>query len=227
MQFLIIEDDQETVDIISLSLHVRWPEAKVVSTNLGEKGIEMVGSGAPDVVILDLGLSDINGFEVLKQIRLFSKVPIIISTVRAEETNIVRGLELGADEYVVKPFGQMEFLARVQALMRRRQPLISEEPVVYGPLRFSPSMRKLLYNGKGIYLTRTEGLILYQLMRHAGNISSYASLADVVWGDYYPGVDNNIRVCIRHLREKIETDPHCPKLILNKIGVGYYLAELS
>ncbi len=227
MQFLIIEDDQETVDIVSLSLHVRWPEAKVVSTNLGEKGIDMVGNGAPDVVILDLGLPDINGFEVLKQIRLFSKVPIIISTVRAEEADIVRGLELGADEYVVKPFGQMELLARVQALMRRRQPLIGEEPVVYGPLRFSPSMRKLLYNGKGIYLTRTEGLILYQLMRHAGNVLSYASLAETVWGDYYPGVDNNIRVCIRHLREKIETSPHRPKLILNKIGVGYYLAELD
>lgn len=225
MKLLIIEDDQETVEVFSLAFHIRWPEARVVSTNLGEKGIEMVESEAPDVVVLDLGLPDINGFEVLKQIRLFSKVPIIITTVRAEETSIVRGLEMGADEYIIKPFGQLELLARVQAMLRRQQPLIGEEPIVCGPLRFGPSMSKLLYNGKEIYLTRTEGLLLYQLMKHTGSVLSYSSIAEAVWGDYYPGVGDNIRVCIRHLREKIETDPRYPKLILNKIGVGYYLAK--
>lgn len=225
MKLLIIEDDQETVEVISMAFHIRWPEARVVSTNLGEKGIEMVESEAPDVVVLDIGLPDINGFEVLKQIRLFSKAPIIITTVRAEEASIVRGLEMGADEYVVKPFGQLELLARVQAMLRRQQPLIGEEPIVCGPLRFGPSMSKLLYNGKEIYLTRTEGLILYQLMKHAGSVLSYSSIAETVWGDYYPSVSDNIRVCIRHLRKKIETDPRHPKLILNKIGVGCYLAK--
>ena len=227
MKFLIIEDDQETVETISLAFRIRWPEAKLISTNMGEQGVEMVGSQAPDVVILDLGLPDINGFEVLRQIRLFSKVPIIITTVRAEEGDIVRGLEMGADEYVIKPFGQLELLARVQALIRRQQLPINEEPIVYGPLRFGPSMSKLLYNGKEINLTRTEGLILYQLMKSAGSVSNYSSLAEAVWGDYYPSVDDNLRVCIRHLRQKIETDPSHPRLILNKIGVGYYLAKAS
>jgi two-component system KDP operon response regulator KdpE len=203
MKFLIIEDDQETVETISLAFRIRWPEAKLISTSMGEQGVEMVGSQAPDVVILDLGLPGIN------------------------ESDIVRGLEMGADEYVIKPFGQLELLARVQALIRRQQLPINEEPIVYGPLRFGPSMSKLLYNGKEINLTRTESLILYQLMKSAGSVSNYSSLAEAVWGDYYPSVDDNLRVCIRHLRQKIEPDPGHPRLILNKIGVGYYLAKPS
>ncbi len=225
MRVLIIEDDSEIVEIISLAFQIRWPEAKTVSTNLGEKGIELVETEAPDVVILDLGLPDISGFEVLRQIRLFSRVPIVIVTVRAEETDIVKGLELGADEYIVKPFGQMELLARVHALVRRQRSLTEPEPLVYGPLRFGLSMSKLLYNGKEISLTLTEGLILYELMKKAGNVLNYNSLAEVVWGDYYPEADDNLRVHIRHLRQKIETDPEHPQLILTKIGVGYYLAK--
>jgi two-component system KDP operon response regulator KdpE len=225
MRILIIEDDQETVETIGLAFNIRWPEAKLSSTNLGKKGVEMVEAETPDVVILDLGLPDINGFDLLKEIRSFSKVPIIITTVRAEESDIVRGLELGADEYLVKPFGQLELLARVQALIRRQQSLICDEVVVCGPLRFGPSMSKLLYEGKEINLTKTEGLILYYLMKNAGSILNYITLAEWVWGDYYPGADDNLRVYIRHLREKIETNPSHPKIILTKIGVGYYIEK--
>jgi len=225
MKILIIEDNKETVETINLALKIRWPEARLISTGLGKKGVELVEIESPDVVLLDLGLPDVTGFEVLKEMRSFSKVPIIIATVRADESDIVMGLELGADDYIVKPFGQLELLSRINALVRRQQYVVDEEPIVCGELRFGPSMSNLSYQGKKIRLTNTEGIILYTLMKNAGTILSYVSLAESIWGDYYPGADDNLRVYIRHLREKIESDPHSPNIILTKIGLGYYIEK--
>jgi two-component system response regulator VicR len=224
MKVLIIEDDKEIVDAISLAFQIRWPEAKVVSTRLGKKGVELVESEAPDIVILDLGLPDINGFEVLRQIRLFSSVPIIILTVRAEETDIVKGLEWGADDYIVKPFRQLELLARVRALIRRRTPA-EEETLVVGPLRLEATTGQLLHNGQEIALTITESRLLSHLMRNAGHVVTHSSLAEAVWGNDYPGATDSLKVHIRRLREKIEADPSHPQLILTKSGVGYFLAR--
>jgi two-component system KDP operon response regulator KdpE len=224
MKVLIIEDDKEIVDAISLAFQIRWPEAKVVSTRLGEKGVELVESETPDIVILDLGLPDINGFEVLRQIRLFSSVPIIILTVRAEETDIVKGLEWGADDYIVKPFRQLELLARVRALIRRQTPA-EEETLVVGPLRLEATTGQLLHNNKEIALTITESRLLSQLMRNAGHVVTHSSLAEAVWGNDYPGAADSIKVHIRRLREKIEADPSHPQLVLTKAGVGYFLAR--
>ncbi|MFQ5759188.1 MAG: response regulator transcription factor, partial [Candidatus Bathyarchaeia archaeon] len=139
MKVLIIEDDQAIVEAITLALQLSWPESKLVSTNLGQRGTELVESENPDVVILDLGLPDTSGFEVLKQIRLFSSVPILILTVRSDEADIVKGLEWGADDYVVKPFRQLELLSRIKLVTRRRGSLAKETPLVCGKLRFEPS----------------------------------------------------------------------------------------
>lgn len=224
MKVLIVEDNRDIVETISLALQIRWPEAKLVSTHLGEKGIELVESESPDIVILDLGLPDISGFEVLKQIRLFSVVPIIILTVRAEEADIVKGLEWGADDYVVKPFSQLELLARVKAQIRG-QTRSREESLVCGPLSFDPSTRQLLYGGKEIALTRTEAHILRHLMNNAGHVVTHSSLAEEVWGEDYPGAADSLKVHIRRLREKLETDPSQPQLILTKAGIGYFLKK--
>lgn len=224
MKVLIIEDDKEIVDAISLAFQIRWPEAKVVSTRLGEKGIELVETEAPDIVILDLGLPDIHGFEVLRQIRLFSSVPTIILTVRADEADVVRGLESGADDYIIKPFRQLELLARVKALIRRLSPS-EEEPLVYGPLHLDVITGQLQYDGKEIPLTITESRILGHLMKSAGRVTTHSSLAEAVWGNDYPGAADSLKVHIRRLREKIEPDPSRPQLILTKTGVGYSLAK--
>ncbi len=181
----------------------------------------MVESEEPDVVILDLGLPDINGFEVLREIRLFSHVPIIILTVRSEEADIIKGLERGADDYVTKPFRQLELLARVKALIRRRHP--QEEVLVIGPLRLNVTTGELEYNSKEIALTLTESRILGHLMENTGHVVSHSSLAEAVWETDYPGAADGLKVHIRRLREKIETDPSRPKLILTKSGIGYYL----
>lgn len=121
MKVLVVEDSPDIVDMISLCFELRWPEAKVVSTAEGNKGINMVRTENPDLVILDLGLPDIDGFEVLKNVRTFSNVPVIIVTVRGDEVDKVRGLELGADDYITKPFSHIELLARIQAVLRRTQ----------------------------------------------------------------------------------------------------------
>ena len=224
MKVLLIEDDKEIIDAISLAFQIRWPEAKVVSTRLGEKGVELVESEAPDIVILDLGLPDISGFEVLRQIRLFSHVPTIILTVRQDEADIVKGLEWGADDYITKPFRQLEFLARVKALIRRQSPE-EEESLVCGPLRLDVTSGQLYYGRKEIALTVTESHILGHLMKNASRVVTHSSLAEAVWGDDYPGVADSLKVHIRRLREKIEADPSHPQLILTRTGVGYFLAK--
>lgn len=224
MKVLLIEDDKEIIDAISLAFRIRWPEADVVSTRLGQKGYELVESESPDIVILDLGLPDISGFEVLRQIRLFSKVPTIILTVRSDEADVVKGLEWGADDYIIKPFRQLEFLARVKALIRRQAPS-EEESLVYGPLHLDTTARQLYYGRKEINLTVTENHILSHLMTNAGRVVTHSSLAEAVWGDDYPGSADSLKVHIRRLREKIEEDPSHPTLILTRTGVGYFLAK--
>ena len=225
MKVLIVEDDKEIIEVVDLAFKIRWPEVKLVSTNLGEKGAQLVESENPDIVILDLGLPDISGFEALKQIRLFSDVPILILTVRSEEADVVRGLEWGADDYMVKPFRQLELLSRIKALIRRRDSFDREMPLVCGELRFDPSTRQLRQGEREVNLTRTEGSILYHLMRNVGQVVPYHRLAESVWGTDYPDATENLRVYIRRLREKIEKDPGNPKIILNMASVGYLLSK--
>lgn len=224
MKVLLIEDDKDIIDAISLAFQIRWPEAKLVSTRLGEKGVELVEGEAPDIVVLDLGLPDINGFEVLRQIRLFSKVPTIILTVRSDEADVVKGLEWGADDYIIKPFRQLELLARVKAMIRRQDPA-EEELLVYGPLRLETASGQLYHDGKEIALTVTESHILSHLMKNAGHVVTHSSLAEAVWGEDYPGATDSLKVHIRRLRQKIEADPSQPKIILTRTGVGYFLAK--
>ena len=224
MKVLLIEDDREIVEAISLAFQIRWPEAKVVSTRLGQKGVELVESEAPDIVVLDMGLPDINGFEVLRQIRLFSSVPTIILTVRSDEADIVKGLEWGADDYIVKPFRQLELLARVKALIRR-QTHSDREILTYGPLQLEAITGQLYCDGKEVALTVTESLILNHLMKNADRVVTHSSLAGAVWGDDYPGAADSLKVHIRRLREKIEPNPSNPQFIMTRTGIGYLLTK--
>jgi len=224
MKVLLIEDDREIVEAISLAFQIRWPEAELISTRLGQKGVELVESESPDIVILDLGLPDISGFEALQQIRLFSHVPTIILTVRADESDVVKGLEWGADDYITKPFRQLEFLARVKALIRRQGGQGSDS-LSFSPLKLDATTGQLFVGTREVALTVTETHILAHLMRNGGRVVTHSSLAEAVWGDDYPGATDSLKVHIRRLREKIEEDPSNPKLILIRTGVGYFLAR--
>ncbi|MFC1902278.1 response regulator transcription factor [Chloroflexota bacterium] len=224
MKLLVIEDDEEIVEAISLAFQIRWPEAQIVSTRSGKKGIELVESDQPDIVILDLGLPDLNGFDVLRKIRLFSQVPTIIVSVRAEEADIIKGLEWGADDYIIKPFRQLELLARVKAQIRRQSPP-GEELITSGSLKLNSVTGQFYHQNREINLTVTETRILGHLMRNAGHVVTHSSIAEVVWGDDYPGAADSLKVHIRRVREKIEENPSNPELIITKPGIGYLFSK--
>jgi len=222
---LIIEDNDEVVDAVYLAFKIRWPQAVTISTDRGKEGIDLVSKENPDFVILDLGLPDINGFEVLKQIRLFSDIPIIILTVRGEEADIVKGLELGADEYIIKPFRQLELMARVKAVTRRCFIKEEEPSVSCGQLTFNPSERTIYYGTKTIKLTSTESIILLDLMKKAGRVVTKASLAESLWGTNYPDASSALKVYISRLRSKIEPDQSSPRFIVTSPGLGYIFSK--
>ncbi|MDP2918675.1 MAG: response regulator transcription factor [Dehalococcoidia bacterium] len=228
MKVLIVEDNPEITTAIGVAMQIRWPDAQIVTTHLGERGVEMVETEKPDIVILDLSLPDISGYEVLKRVRLFSLVPVLILTVRSDEDDIVKGLEYGADDYMVKPFRKLELLSRVQALLRRyASSQENEEPIVCGPMSLNPQNGQLVYKGNEIKLTNTERRILQHLMRNYGHVVTYSSLAEAVWGGDYPDAANSLKVYIRRLREKIEDAPGAPKLILTTSGIGYSLVKMG
>jgi two-component system KDP operon response regulator KdpE len=225
MKILIVEDDPEILDVISTAFEIRWPEAVILRVTTGKEAVTFAESQQPDLVVLDLGLPDIDGFEVLRQIRLFTNMPIIILTARDEEKDIVKGLERGADDYMIKPFRQLELLARAQALLRRVYQINQTNPDSYRELRFGHSIHNLFVGNREVKLTTTEGAIMSYLIRNAEKIVPFADLAEVVWGTDYVGSRDAVRVYIRRLRMKIETQPETPRYIHTHPGIGYSLRQ--
>jgi two-component system KDP operon response regulator KdpE len=226
MKTVIIEDDETIVEFISLAFQTGWPDVEVLSTKYGQKGIKLVEIEMPKLLILDLGLPDMSGFEVLKRVRAFSDVATIIITVNEEESDIVKALQWGADEYIVKPFRQMEFLARIKALMRRGHSTVeSFKNDVYkiGEWSFDTQKHVIQRLNKTTFLTRSESTILLQLIRNRGHVVNIHRLVGALWGEDYPGAVEAIRVYVRRLRSKIEYNSQAPQIILTKIGEGYYI----
>ena len=224
MKFLIVEDDPRIVEILNLTLKMRWPNIIIRSTRSGREGITLIEEENPALIILDLGLPDIDGFKVLKGIRDFSDVPVIILTVRGDEIDKVRGLELGADDYIVKPFSHMELLARVRAVLRRSHiPELkeAEKPVLLPNLSIDFSSRTVTKDAKKIKLTPTEFNLLQCLVRNEGKVLTHYALLTKVWGEEYTDSSEYLKVYIQRLRDKLEEDPTHPKLLISERGVGY------
>lgn len=223
MKFLIIEDDPKIIDVIKMTLKMRWPKTIVISTERGLEGIDLVAREKPNLIILDLGLPDIDGLDVLKQIKEFSDAPVMILSVRRDETDVVEGLEMGAEEYITKPFRQMEFLSRIQCIIRRKHSESNESPITAGTMNFLPAKRRLIMHDRDIVLTTTESRLFERLLEDAGHALSTETLAQSIWGTDYPGSNEAIHVYIHRLRQKIETDASKPQVIINLPGMGYIL----
>ena len=224
MKALVIEDDPQIIESITLCFQLRWAGVRVVSASEGERGLELAETESPDVIILDLGLPDIDGFEVLRQVRSFSEVPLIILSVRGEEIDKVKGLELGADDYVTKPFAPAEFLARVKAVTRRNevpQSKSDSKPFVRGKLKIDFGTREVSIGGKLVKLTPSEYNLLYQLVRNEGRVMSNQMLLEKVWGPEYTAETEYIKVYIQRLREKLDEESGNPRMIISERGVGY------
>ncbi len=222
MKLLVIEDDPKIVDSISFAFQTGWPDSSIVSTDWGQEGIEMVESEEPDAVILDLGLPDMNGLDVLKNIRHFSDVPVLILSVSAEEMTVVQAFGLGAGDYVYKPFRPLELIARIKRLLLQKVETGSSTPLYWGSLFFDPVKREIDYKNKKVELRNIECVILEELIKRSPDVVSYNILAKAVWGDDYMSATDCLKVHIYNLRKKIELDPDKPKIIFNKSGTGYY-----
>ncbi len=224
MKALIIEDDANIIDFMCTAFQVGWPEMMVETASDGAGGLALLEKTSPDIILLDLGLPDMSGFDVLKRIRLFSRVPVIIVTVSNDENYVVRGLALGADDFVAKPLRPLELIARMKSLLKKRLPAVDLD-IACGSLHFGGSLKEVVKCGQPVPLTDFEGRLLYALMRTPGTVVPYAQLASELWGVSDESYQDALKVHVRHLRQKLEDDPNHPKLILNRPAAGYLIAK--
>jgi two-component system, OmpR family, KDP operon response regulator KdpE len=222
---LVIEDDRRYRDLLELNLTRHGYEALLAPDGL--TGLNLLERDAPELVILDLLLPDMNGFEVCRRIREYSAVPIIILTGRAEAAQKVRGLRAGADDYVTKPFGAEELLARVAAVLRRcRQDGGTEAPAVFacGDLVIDFAARRVAVGGREVHLTPSEYRLLQHLALNAGRVLVQDELLRRVWGPGYEDQPEVLHTAVRRLRRKLEPDPAAPRYVLTRRSTGYVLA---
>jgi DNA-binding response OmpR family regulator len=215
MKALIIEDERKIIDAIRIAFEFRWPDAELVDSTTGKKGIEMIRSEAPDIVILDLNLPDISGYEVLKAVRQFSSVPVIILTVRSDDEDMLK-------DYITKPFNYMNLLARVRAVLRRTETIPfqgSHDRSVNSRLTIDFVSQKVKVDNRPVTLTPVEYHLLALLVKNKDAVVSYACIMDEVWGKGYEKNNENIRIAVRRLRKKLGDAP--PNMIVNQRGAGY------
>jgi two-component system KDP operon response regulator KdpE len=231
MRILVVDDAPDVVESVRLGFTLQWREVDVLGAATGDAALDAVEEQHPDIVLLDVGLPDIDGFEVLRQIRAFSDVPVVMLTARDDSMDKVKGLELGADDYVTKPFNHLELMARVKAVLRRLEmpaPTSRAPSFRSGDLEVDFARQEARLRGERLELTPTEYKLLYHLVRNAGHVLQHGTLLAKVWGREYVDEVDYIRVYIRRLRDKLGDDPDRPRFIRTERGLGYrFLAEGS
>ncbi len=223
MKALIMEDAEEIVESIRLCLLIRWPHCAIRATGTVAQGLELVREESPDVVLLDIGLHDGSGLDALNAIRSFSAVPVIIVSAMADLSSRARGLEMGADDYIAKPFGHTELLARVHAVLRRagRQGVAPEErPITGGRLSIDLTAGRVHVDGSERQLSDIEWKLLTFLARNQGRIIPLESVARNVWGSEFVE-QAAIRMCVHRLRQKLGDDTRAPRILVSHRGRGY------
>jgi two-component system KDP operon response regulator KdpE len=224
MKVLVVDDAVEVIEAVTVSFSLQWRETEVIGADNGETALDLIEQERPDVVLLDIAMPGMSGFDVLREIRGFSDVPVIMLTARDDVIDKVKGLELGADDYVTKPFDHLELLARVKALLRRLdmpQPVSRAPSFQSGDLSVDFAAREVRRDGQPVPLTATEYKLLYHLVRNAGRVLPHETLLAKVWGREYVDEIDYLRVYIRRLRRKLERDPEQPRHILTERGLGY------
>jgi DNA-binding response OmpR family regulator len=221
---LVVDDDPKLIRLVRANLvSVGY---RVLAAMDANSALEIVDTEMPDLIILDIMLPGIDGYELCQQIREFSDVPIVMLTAKVEDMDKVKGLKVGADDYVAKPFNVQELLARIEAVLRRaRSPEEVRTPRVFtcGDISVDFVQRRVTVRGQEIALTLTEYKLLCELVNNADRVMLHRELLTKVWGVEYQDDLEYLRAYIRHLRQKIEEDPHQPKHILSKPGIGYIL----
>ena len=226
MKLLLVDDDPEIRSSVRLGFELQWRDVEIIEADSGAAALSRVEEERPDLVLLDIGLPDMDGYRVLREIRAFSSVPVIMLTARDEPIDKVRGLEAGADDYVAKPFDHLELMARVRAVLRRldlKAPAERAAPYRRGQLAVDVAAREAHLGDRRAILTATEWRVLELLVANAGWIVPRERIASRVWGRDDPGDLDSLRVFIRRLRDKLGDDARSPRYIETVRGIGYRL----
>jgi two-component system KDP operon response regulator KdpE len=223
---LVVDDEPRMIKFIRMNLELE--DYRVVEATNGLEAVERVREDLPDLLVMDVQMPEMDGFEALERIRQVSTVPVIMLTVKADEEDKIRGLELGADDYVTKPFSPRELSSRIKALLRRLEmPSLPAKTVTRIDDRLTVDFQRheVLVDGKPIKLRPTEYRLLYHLISNAGWVMSHETLLSKVWGHEYRDESHLLRLYITYLRKKIETEPANPQYILTERGVGYRFVD--
>ncbi len=225
---LIIEDEKNIQTFMGKIL--KRHEYRVLCADNGQQGLEIIRSQCPDIILLDLGLPDMNGSEIIREVRTWTSTPIIVISARTAEQEKVSALDLGADDYITKPFGTSELLARIRASLRHSNRLRTDSthylrPYRHGEMTLDFSKRLLTIGGQDIHLTPIEYKIVAYLAQNSGKVITYAAILSNVWGPYADSDNKILRVNMANIRRKIEDDPAQPRYIFTEVGVGYRMAE--
>lgn len=225
---LVVDDEARLVNFMRMNLELEG--ARIVSAANGRQALDRAREDMPDVVLLDIMMPEMDGFETLKRLREFSQVPVLILTAKDDEDDRVRGLELGADDYISKPFSHRELVSRIRAVLRRHYaapPLAQTLVWVDDRLQIDFARREVLVAGQRVNLRPTEYRLLYHLVQNAGYVQTHQMLLTKVWGPEYRDESHYLRLYITYLRQKIEPDPSHPKYILTERGVGYRFVDFE
>jgi two-component system KDP operon response regulator KdpE len=224
MRILVADDEPDVVESVRLGFALQWREVDVLGAGDGEKALDAVERESPDIVLLDIGLPGRDGFDVLRELREFSDVPVVMLTARDDSMDKVKALELGADDYVTKPFNHLELMARVRAVLRRHDmpaPASRAPSFRSGDLEVDFARQEARLRGERLDLTPTEYKLLYHLVRNAGHVLQHGTLLAKVWGREYVDETDYVRVYIRRLRDKLGDDPEHPRYIATERRLGY------
>jgi DNA-binding response OmpR family regulator len=225
---LVVDDEPRIIEAVGMNLDLEGYQVSGASN--GCEALQRLTENLPDLVILDVMMPEMDGFETLREIREVSTVPVIMLTVRGEEIDKVKGLNLGADDYITKPFSPKELVSRVRAVLRRVEmpsPAPKTQIRVDEDLSIDFSQRKVIVRGEEVHLRPTEYRLLYHLVSNAGRVLTHENLLRRVWGYEYRDEDPYLWLYITYLRRKIEKDPKHPKYILGERGIGYRFKDFG
>jgi two-component system KDP operon response regulator KdpE len=228
MTILIVDDEPRIRDFVRMNLELEHYHVEEASN--GVEALEKLRDALPDLIVLDVSMPEMDGFEALRHIREVSTVPVIMLTVRQSEADKIHGLDLGADDYLAKPFSPPELLSRIRALLRRSlmaPPTRKTRIVVDDDLMIDFSRHEVIVRGEKVVLRPTEYRLLYHLVNNAGRLLTHETLLSKVWGHEYRDESHYLRLYITYLRQKLEKDPAHPRYILTERGLGYRFKELE
>lgn len=225
---LLIEDEKNICNFISASLSAQ--DYKITQTHTGGDALPLIASQCPDLILLDLGLPDMDGMEIIRQVRTWASIPIIVISARTQEQEKVKALDLGADDYLTKPIGTSELLARIRTALRHSNRLNTSSPLYKRPfhakdLTIDFEKHLVILAGKEIHLTQIEFKIISLLAKNSGRVMTYDTIISTIWGPYADDDNSILRVNMAHIRRKLEQNPAEPQYIFTEIGIGYRMVE--